>query len=74
MRAEEGMVDQEQRIMECKYDVPKSKNISAEAKDLFSKLILADPAKRLHIYQIKQHKFFAGINWFDAAAGKLQPP
>ena len=40
--------------------------ISPEAYDLINKLLTMDPKKRLGakgIHEIKQHPFFAGVDW-----------
>ena len=40
------------------YIWPEDKNISAEGKDLLSKLLVADPAQRITIAGIQQHPWF----------------
>jgi serine/threonine protein kinase len=49
--------------------------ISSEARDLISKLLIVDPAKRLGangIGEIEDHPWFAGIDWNEVS--KLPPP
>ncbi|OMJ77263.1 hypothetical protein SteCoe_23172 [Stentor coeruleus] len=52
--------------------------LSDEAKDLLKRLLKRDPNKRLGSVgdsdEVKQHPFFAGINWIDVYNKKLKPP
>ena len=45
---------------------PTTPNVSTEAKDLITKLLVRDPTKRLGVNgadEIKQHPFFKDVNW-----------
>ena len=54
--------------------------LSADAKDLLTRLLRKDPAKRLgsnmpkDLATIKKHRFFRKIDWKRLAARELQPP
>lgn len=48
--------------------------ISANLKDLLSKLFEKDPTKRIKEEAIKTHKWFKDINWDSALQKKLKPP
>lgn len=50
------------------------KNMSSLAKDLVRKILVVDPNMRLEISDIKQHKFFRGIQWDLIATRKIKPP
>ncbi|GAX75067.1 hypothetical protein CEUSTIGMA_g2511.t1 [Chlamydomonas eustigma] len=47
-----------QRIMSVTYSFPPGNNLSIEVQDLFSKIFVADPSKRIGISQICQHSWF----------------
>ena len=52
-------------------------HFSASVKDLLSKLLVKDPTKRLGsngVEEIKNHKFFANVNWEDVLLLKKNPP
>lgn len=51
-----------EKIKKCKYDItsPGWNNVSAEAKDLLKKLLVADPDKRLTGEQIRNHPWIMG--------------
>ena len=40
------------------YSFPKNKIIDDDAKDLINKILVEDPAKRLTLDKILEHKFF----------------
>ena len=42
------------------FSAPQWQNISAEAKDLISKLLVTDPEKRLHGQEILAHPWITG--------------
>jgi serine/threonine protein kinase len=42
-----------------------------EAKDLINHILVKDPIKRYNISQIKNHKYFDGINWEDLLNKKI---
>lgn len=47
-------------------------DLSDSAKDLLSQLLLPDPQQRLtHVPTIKDHPYFAGIDWDLVASGKV---
>ena len=46
------------KVNHMDYTFPKNINISNEAKDLISKILVEDPSKRLTLAQIMEHKFF----------------
>ena len=55
------------------------KHITKEAKDLITQLLIVDPSQRLGqgpdgSQKIKNHPFFKGVNWKDAAERKIKPP
>ena len=50
-----------QSIRQAKLQVPKY--ISKEAKDLLNQLLYKRPEKRITLDKVKQHEFFAGIDW-----------
>lgn len=61
------------QIMNAKLSIPD--HISPEARDLLTKLLIRDPAKRLtNPVEIKAHAFFAGIDWDKLVAKELTPP
>ena len=43
------------------------KNLSMMARDLVRRILVADPNVRLDIKDIKQHKFFRGVDWQKVA-------
>jgi len=47
------------RILALEYDFPPDVKVSPECRDLIAKLLVADPAKRLHLAQIYDHPWFA---------------
>lgn len=60
-------------------DVKFPRNLSAEAKDLLSGLLIKDPTRRLgggpdDAKQIMAHPFFGSINWRDLELKKIPPP
>lgn len=46
------------RIMAVQYIIPDYVRVSAECRDLLSKIFVADPSKRIRIPEIKKHKWF----------------
>ena len=62
-----------------KEEIPFDKKISEDAKDFISNLLIFEPNSRLGYgtngaENIKNHKFFKGINWNDVWDKKLEPP
>ncbi|RDB24179.1 Protein kinase C zeta type [Hypsizygus marmoreus] len=49
-------------------------NISIEAQDLIRGMLAKDPRDRLSVGEIKQHPWFAGIDWEKAAKHELPAP
>jgi len=55
------------------------KNLTSEAKELLGGLLIKDPAKRLgggpeDAQAVKEHAFFASINWTDLEKKRITPP
>jgi len=48
--------------------------ISKDARDLLQKMLNKKPSQRITIAQMKQHPFFATINWDLLAQKKIKPP
>ena len=64
---------------EFKKDIILPNNFSDEAKDLITKLLNLDPKKRLGagpngFKNLKNHKYFEGIDWDDLENKKIKPP
>lgn len=47
-----------QRILEVNYELPASLQVSAECRDLLSRILVAEPAKRISIAGIMQHPWY----------------
>ncbi|CAL5229102.1 g12364 [Coccomyxa viridis] len=47
-----------QRIMKADYEWPSSKKVSKECKDLLSKILVADPKRRIAIAEIQKHPWY----------------
>ena len=65
------------KIYEKKIEFPK--NINKDARDLIEKLLVVNPIYRLGYgpngsEDIKNHKFFSGVDWDLAMEKKLTPP
>lgn len=60
-----------QQIMgaELNFQSPVWKGISAEAKDLITKLVVVDPSKRLTIDQALQHPWIQNVLHVDPCVG-----
>jgi len=65
-----------QQIIECilEGELYLPRNMSSLAKDLVKNILVVDPNMRLEIADIKQHKFFRGIQWDLMASRKIAPP
>jgi serine/threonine protein kinase len=50
------------------------KNLNNVTRDLIKQILVADPNQRYGIEEIKDHKFFRGVNWEKVAQRQLQPP
>ena len=64
---------------EFKKDIILPNNFSDEAKDLITKLLNLDPKQRLGagpngFKNLKNHKYFEGIDWDDLENKKIKPP
>ena len=60
-------------------NIPIPEEFSKEAKDLIKKLLNPNPSLRLGwgkngVKEIKQHKFFKGIDWWDVANRNMKSP
>ena len=60
-------------ILKGRYRIPSSVT-HAPARDLISRLLVADPALRLTGEQVWRHEFFDGLDWEGLTNGKLVPP
>lgn len=59
----------------CRGKLTFPKSISVEAKDLMTRLLERNPAERLCDPEaIKQHAFFAGVNWTDVYEKRVRMP
>jgi serine/threonine-protein kinase SRK2 len=47
-----------QRILRVEYDIPPHVKVSAECKDLLSKILVADPLKRMTVPDIQNHPWY----------------
>ncbi|OMJ92616.1 hypothetical protein SteCoe_4626 [Stentor coeruleus] len=56
---------------DLKYSLPK--HLSAEARDLISKLLTWDSVQRLSIMQVRDHPFFASIYGLNVSNMRLSP-
>lgn len=66
-----------EKIMKADLNLPNF--LSENAKDLLRKLLIRDPKQRLgsgerDAAEIKEHPFFADINWVMLASGTMTPP
>lgn len=59
------------KILECKLEFPN--NFPSMAKDLIENLLQKDPQKRIGYSEIKNHPFFAGID-FKTIGDEIPPP
>jgi len=63
-------------ILRIEVEYPTDK-FSPEAKDLFDKLFMVDPKKRLGangVEEIKQHPYFSQIDWSRLTSQQIDPP
>lgn len=63
---------------QVQFNFPK-KNFSAESKNIIQQLMAKDPRKRLGsgrdgVQDIKQHPFFAGIDWYAVENKEIEVP
>eukprot|EP00347_Sterkiella_histriomuscorum_P015976 403354976 len=61
----------EQQIVKGEYRMPR--DADQTARDLISQILVLEPNLRLSIQDIKQHKYFADINWDQVIEKKLEP-
>jgi len=59
-----------ENIKNCQFKFV-NENIPEEAKDLINHILVKDPTKRYNISQIKNHKYFDGINWDELLNKKI---
>ena len=59
-----------ENIKNCQFKFV-NENIPEEAKDLINHILVKDPTKRYNISQIKNHKYFDGINWEELLNKKI---
>lgn len=59
-----------ENIKNCKFKFI-NQNIPEEAKDLINHILVKDPIKRYNISQIKNHKYFDGVNWEKLLSKKI---
>jgi serine/threonine protein kinase len=75
-----GVPPFETRIVETnKEKLNRITELSSDAADFISKLLVKDPRKRLgagtgDAEELKRHPFLKGINWSDLAQKKISPP
>lgn len=65
------------KIKKMPLTFPNEPEASDQAKDLLIKMLMKDPKERIGAndkQEIKDHPFFAGINWKDVEMRKLPPP
>lgn len=55
-------------------DLNLPKNMGNLAKDLVRNILVVDPNMRFEISDIKQHKFFKGVDWDAIALRKIKAP
>lgn len=48
-----------ERILKVDYNIPKYPRVTAECKDLITRILVADPDKRLTIPQIQRHPWYS---------------
>jgi len=56
------------------YDISFPENFLPEVVDLCRRCLEVDPSKRITVRDIKQHPFFAPINWSLLASRRIPPP
>lgn len=61
-----------ENILCCNIAWPR--NADKIAKDLISKILVAEPEMRISLNDIKEHMFFKDIDWNLAERKKLDPP
>lgn len=73
----ETRVDQYEKILSGPITLKVKKGYSDESRDFLAKLLIRDPDQRLgnkDADEVKQHAFFAQVNWDDLAARRVSPP
>ena len=61
-----------EKCRQGKLNLPK--NLHGNIRDLVKLLLNEDPGARLEIAQIKEHKFFRGLDWRKLKERKVTPP
>lgn len=59
----------EEQIIKADIKMPRD----ATARDLLQQILVLEPNLRLQFKDIKQHKFFADIDWKKVANKELEP-
>ena len=60
-------------IIKGRYRLPPSVT-NGHARDLITRLLVADPALRLTGEQVLEHPFFDGFDWEGLTSGRMPPP
>ena len=67
-----------QKILKCEYEVPVYLDVDQNLLDLLRKILVLEPDDRIgadmRYQEIREHPFFAQINWEDLAMFKVPPP
>lgn len=53
---------------------PSSVPVAPEAKDLISRLLTKDAAKRIRGAEVRNHPYWTGLSWDDLLQKKIRPP
>lgn len=53
---------------------PSSVPVSAEAKDLISRLLIKDASKRIKGPEVRAHPYWNGLSWDDLMQKRIKPP
>lgn len=78
----DGIVDQMglfKNIVKCRMEFPEGNFMSAESKDLITRMLTVNPNDRLGSFaradlDIREHKFFEGINWVELGKKNVKVP
>lgn len=63
-----------ERILKAPLVFPERPKVSSEAKDMIRQLLRRDPAKRIKSEALKNHPFFAKIDWDKLEKKQVTPP
>lgn len=61
------------KIIHDDLDLSPHTSLSADAKDLLTKLLTKDPQHRIQIEEIKKHPFFNGLDWSQLYREEINP-